>query len=316
MKCAYLPEGSLLNRPENLAKCASADSLLRCVSTREVLEGVAMASDAQRNLFVRVGPFTGLIPRQETALGIREGSTREIAILARVGKPVAFVVTGMELTDQGEPRPILSRCQAQALALSHLLSTLQPGQIIPAVVTHLEPFGAFVDVGCGVPSMIGIENISVSRLPHPDRRFRVGQRIWAVVTGLDRDKGRVLLSHKELLGTWAENAARFTPGMTVPGTIRSVKDYGCFVELTPNLSGLAEPREGYVQGERVSVYLKSIQPQFMKIKLLLIDHLPPEPQLPDLEYFQTSGVLTRWRYAPEGCQKPGCETVFVQQPVT
>lgn len=314
MNLAYLPEGSLLDRPDNLAKCASADSLLRCVATREVLEGTAISCDAQRNLSVKLGPFTGVIPRAEAALGISEGSTREIAILARVGKPVAFVVTGMELTDAGEPRPILSRRQAQALALSQMLTTLQPGRIIPAAVTHLEPFGAFVDVGCGVPSMIGIENISISRLPHPDRRFRVGQRIFAVVTGLDREKGRILLSHKELLGTWEENAREFTPGMTVPGYIRGVKDYGLFVELLPNLSGLAEPREGYALGERVSVYIKSIQPQFMKLKLLLIDHLPPESQLPELRYYRTTGTLTQWRYAPEECKKPGAETVFTPLP--
>ncbi len=302
MKCAYLPEGSLLDRPENLTRCASAEALLRCVTTREVLEGTAVASDAQHNLIVKLGPFTGVIPRGEAALGINEGSTRDIAILSRVGKPVAFVVTGVELTDQAEPRPILSRCQAQALALSHMLAELRPGQIIPAVVTHLEPFGVFVDIGCGVPSMIGIENISVSRLPHPDQRFRVGQHIWAVVTGLDREKGRILLSHKELLGTWEENAAEFTAGMTVPGCIRSVKEYGFFIELRPNLSGLAEPKAGYVQGERVSVYIKSIQPQHMKIKLLLIDHLPAESRLPPIRYYHTSGVLERWRYAPAECK--------------
>lgn len=310
----YLPEGSLLDRPENLARCASVDSLLRCIETREVLEGTAISCNAQHDLSVRLGPFTGIIPRQEAALGIAQGSTREIAILARVGKPVSFVVTGMELTDQGEPRPILSRCQAQALALGYMLSNYRPGQIIPAVITHLEPFGAFVDVGCGVPSMIGIENISISRLPHPDQRFRVGQSILAVVTGLDRDKGRLLLSHKELLGTWEENAALFTPGMTVPGHIRSVKDYGLFVELTPNLSGLAEPRSGYREGERVSVYIKSILPQQMKLKLLLIDHLPLETQLPPLTYFQTEGVLERWRYAPTECAKAGYEVAFSKTP--
>ncbi len=307
---SYLPEGSLLDRPENLALCAGADSLLRCVASRQVLEGIAMSCDAQHNLSVKLGPFTGIIPRAEAALGVAEGSTRDIAILSRVGKPVAFVVTGVELTDEGEPRPILSRRQAQALALGQMLSTLQPGQIIPAVVTHLEPFGAFVDMGCGVPSMIGIENISVSRLPHADQRFRPGQHIFAVVTGLDRERGRIFLSHKELLGTWEENAADLTAGMTVPGVIRSVKDYGLFVELRPNLSGLAEPKAGYSQGERVSVFIKSIQPQQMKLKLLLIDHLPPEAQPPELRYFQTSGLLQHWRYAPQGCQKPGHEVVF------
>lgn len=310
MNTAYLPEGSRIDRADNLDACATLEGLRRAFATRQVLEGMAVSCDAGRNLTVRLGPFLGVIPREEAALGVAAGTTREIAILSRVGKPVCFLVTGFEPTDSGEARPILSRCQAQTLALKHMFSAFRPGQVIPAVITHLEPFGAFVDIGCGIPSMIGIENISVSRLPHPSCRFRVGQSIYVVVTGLEPEKRRVLLSHKELLGTWAENAARFTTGMTVPGTIRGVKDYGFFVELLPNLSGLAEPRPGYVEGERVSVYIKSILPQQMKIKLLLIDHLEPLDAPEPLPYFHTEGRLDRWRYAPDGCQRPAAETVF------
>lgn len=310
MRSPYLPEGSLLDTPENLARCASVQSLLRCAQNRDILEGRAVACDPNHDLSVKLGPFIGSIPRQEAALGIAEGSTREIAILSRVGKPVSFVVTGMELTADGTPKPILSRRQAQALALAWMLGNLAPGEVIPAVVTHMEPFGAFVDIGCGVPSMIGIENISVSRLAHPSDRFRLGQSILAVVTGVDGQKGRVTLSHKELLGNWLENASQFAAGMTVPGYIRGIKDYGLFVELTPNLSGLAEPKEGYREGERVSVYIKSIQPQQIKLKLLLIDHLPPEREPEPNRYFHTEGRLSRWRYPPDGCQKAGPETVF------
>lgn len=310
MKTVYLPEGSLLGRAENAASCATVEGLRRALAAKRVLEGMAVSCDPDRNLTVRLGPFLGTIPRNETALGVASGETREIAILSRVGKPVSFLVTELAEQPDGSVRPVLSRCQAQELALEHIFSTFSPGQIIPATVTHLEPFGAFVDIGCGVPSMIGIENISVSRLPHPDCRFRVGQNIYAVVTGLEPERNRVILSHKELLGTWEENAAQFTPGMTVPGYIRGVKDYGLFVELLPNLSGLAEPRADYAEGERVSVYIKSIQKQQMKIKLLLIDHLEP-PNAPEpLTYFRTEGVLRRWRYAPTACQKPSAETVF------
>ena len=182
--------------------------------------------------------------------------------------------------------------------------------MIPAVVTHLEPFGAFVDIGCGVTSMIGIEAISVSRIPHPAERFSPGQSIFAAVLDLDRRAGRVYLTHKELLGTWAENAARFQPGMTVPGIVRGIKEYGAFVELTPNLSGLAELRPGLKEGDRFSVYLKAILPERMKIKLLAIDALPPLEKPEPLEYFITSGPLRKWKYAPEGCSKVGAETVF------
>ena len=309
MKTVYLPEGSLLGRADNLAACGSLEGLRRAKEAKQVLEGMAVSCDGNRDLTVQLGPFFGVIPRAESALGVAQGRTREIAILSRVGKPVAFLVTGFEETG-GTVRPILSRCQAQELALRHMLATLRPGQIIPTTVTHLEPFGAFVDIGCGVASMIGIENISVSRLPHSNQRFQVGQHIYAVVTALEPEKDRILLSHKELLGTWAENAALFTAGMTVPGTIRGVKDYGLFVELRPNLSGLAEPRPGYVEGERVSVYIKSVLPRQMKIKLLLIDHLEPASIPEPLTYFHTEGRLDRWRYAPEGCQRPAAETVF------
>lgn len=158
--------------------------------------------------------------------------------------------------------------------------------------------------------MIGVERLSVSRIAHPGNRLRVGQEILAAVLAVDRELGRVVLTHRELLGTWEENAALFRPGMTVPGYARGIKDYGTFVELTPNLSGLAESKDGVKEGERVSVYIKSILPDRMKLKLLIIDTLPPLEGPEPLHYFLTEGILDRWQYAPEGCRKSGGETVF------
>lgn len=303
MSNPYPPEGGLLSTPENRAAAATLAALERCQAEETVLEGRAVLCTPEHDLVVEVGPFTGTIPRQEAALGIREGTAREIAILSRVGKPVACTVSAV-----GE-KLYFSRRRAQELALEHLLA-LPVGTILPGVVTHLEGFGAFVDVGCGVTSMIGIENCSVSRIAHPNRRFAVGQEICAVLTGQDRALGRLYLSHKELLGTWAENAARFQAGMTVPGIVRGLKEYGAFVELTPNLSGLAERKSGLREGDRVSVYIKAILPERMKIKLLAIDTLPPLNVPAPLEYFLTQGQIEKWKYAPEGCVKVGAETIF------
>ena len=129
-------------------------------------------------------------------------------------------------------------------------------------------------------------------------------------TNTEPELGRVKLTHRELLGTWQENAARLSSGMTVSGYVRGIKDYGAFIELFPNLSGLAEPRAALQEGDRVSVYLKAVLPERMKIKLLVIDRLPAEPAPPPLTYYITGGTLTRWRYAPECCAKSGMETVF------
>lgn len=291
MTKGFLPEGRLLHTEENRALCAGPDRLREAMERESVLEGTALLCSPGHALTVQVGDFTGLMPREEAALGIAEGTTREIAILSRVGKPICFTVKSME------NGLILSRRRAQEMALGHMMGVWRPGDVIPATVTHLERFGAFVDIGCGVPSLLAPEQISVSRIAHPGQRFSPGQEIFAAVTGLDAAQGRVYLSHKALLGTWAENAGLFAPGMTVPGIVRGVKPYGVFVELTANLTGLAEYGEDLCEGQRVSVYIKAIQPEKHKVKLVVIDRLPPAPP-PGPRYFVTGGHLDGWRYLP------------------
>lgn len=305
----YLPEGRLLNTRKNLAACATPTALRRAQESGQILEGMALAATQEHDLLVRCGPFWGRIPRQEGALGIREDTVRDIAILSRVGRPVCFTVIGWE-EDTALPRPILSRRQVQQRA-RQWLEERSPGTILPATVTRLERFGAFVDVGCGISSMIPLQRVSVSRIPHPGERFVPGQEIWTALLGRDDTRGHLLITHRELLGTWEQNAALFTQGMTVPGVVRGVHDYGAFVELTANLSGLAECRVCPAVGERVSVLIRSIQPQSQKIKLSLIDRLPPAPPAPLRYFLPPEGRLERWRYAPADSVKGSAEeTVF------
>ena len=72
----------------------------------------------------------------------------------------------------------------------------------------MEPFGAFVDIGCGIVSLMSIDCISVSRILHPKDRFFVGMPIKAAVKSIDYDSGRIYMTHKELLGTWKENESQ------------------------------------------------------------------------------------------------------------
>lgn len=303
----FFPEGTLIDTQKNRQRTSSLFALGEAAQTGEILEGRAVVCDSAHNLTVELSNgLRGTIPRTEGALGIESGQTRDIAILSRVNKPVAFVVTGFS-PSPGQMTPILSRRAAQQRCLDEYLSRLVPGDVVGARVTHLEPFGCFVDIGCGIPSMIPIDAISISRISHPRDRFFVGQDLFAVVK--PPEKGRICLSHKELLGTWEENAARFSPGETVAGIVRSVESYGVFVELTPNLAGLAEPRPGVCCGQHASVFIKSLIPQKMKVKLIIIDAFsacyPPAP----IEYFISSGRLTRWQYSPPDAERV-IETVF------
>ena len=110
-------------------------------------------------------------------------------------------------------------------------------------------------------------------------------------------------SMRELLGTWEQNAESFSPGETVPGIIRSVEKYGIFVELKPNLAGLAEYVPDVKPGQHASVYIKSLIPERMKIKLIIVDSFDAEYPRSDIEYFVEEGHIDRWIYSPEKCEK-------------
>ncbi|NLN54899.1 MAG: S1 RNA-binding domain-containing protein [Clostridiales bacterium] len=301
----YPPEGMQIGTMRVREYCRSYATLEKALENGVILEGKAIRCDENHNLHVRLpGGITGIIPYSEcTDDNVREGS-REIAVISRVGKTVCFKVAEINCDTV-----TLSRKAAQRECMDNCISFYEPGDIIDAVVTHMEPFGAFCDVGCGIVSLLPIDAMSVSRISHPKDRFYTGQKIKAVVkTSCDCD-GRISLSHKELLGTWEENALKFPAGQAVTGIVRSIEKYGIFVELSPNLAGLAEYREGLEAGDWVSVYIKSVIPQKMKVKLVIIDKA--EREKPDFtyEYYYTSGRLCRWRYSPEVSPKV-VETVF------
>ncbi len=307
----FLPEGDLIGTVQNTSYLLNSDGLRKAMVDGAVLEAVVSVCDAQKNLILDLGGITGIIPKSEAAIGTASGPVRDIAIIGRVGKPTCFMVDSVGPDESGRVIAKCSRRRAQAAAQAEMM-LLEPGEVIPARVTHLESFGAFVDIGCGVVSLIGIEHISVSRISHPADRFSTGDRIFVCVSSVDHALGRVVLTHRELLGTWEENVALFSVGETVPGVVRGLEAYGAFVELTPNLSGLAELREGLHDGERVSVFIKSILPDRMKIKLIIIDTLDDvflPPRKPD--YLIQTGKISHWRYSPEVCFDKRIETVFL-----
>ena len=314
----YLPEGSLIHTPENREHVYSIQGLEKAMLSGKILESTAVMCDSASRLHVDLHGTRGYIAREECLL-CREGEAiKDIAIITRVGKPVCFKIMKMGYDDAG-PFAILSRREAQRECIANYLSKLKPGDIIPSKVTHTENFGAFVDIGCGISSLLSIDCISVSRISRPSDRISVGMDIYTVVKSIDQTTGRIFVSLRELLGTWEENASMLQSGNTVAGIIRSIESYGIFVELSPNLAGLAELRDGVMGisaesmiGRRAAVYIKSIIPERMKIKLVLIDIGDLQKATPPLKYFtdpsQTKHI-DRWRYSPSVCGKL-VESVF------
>ena len=92
----YLPEGRLLDTPENREATASVTALMQAREDGTLLEARAVRCDAEHNLYVRFPFGEGIIPREEGAEGIAEGDTRDIALITRVNKPVCFVDVSKE----------------------------------------------------------------------------------------------------------------------------------------------------------------------------------------------------------------------------
>ena len=292
----YLPEGFLINTKENIHFLSSYDAFHQAYTNKRQLEARAIYCDREHNLHIDFGFIHGIIPREECALGIKEGTTRDIAIIARVNKPVRFVID--DIKSSGDKKiAFLSRKKVQEEFQNQLNKNILVGDIITAKITHLESFGAFCDIGCGINALLPIDNISVSRIPHPNVRFDVGDDIKVIIKAFD-EEGRATLTHKELLGTWEENAEKFQIGETVSGIVRSVESYGIFVELTPNLAGLAEYTPAVYDGQQTSVYIKSIIPEKMKVKLIIVDSFDADYGKKKPDYFIKDGHLDYFRYSP------------------
>lgn len=306
-----MPENNLFP-PEGLRPPTvyTLSDLKAAAESGDILEGTVQRCDTSHTLHLSLNGIAAQMPRQEVTAPWVSGASRDIAVLSRVGKQICFTVSTVRADGKGAPVALLSRRMAQERAMDFFLEHLEPGMVLACRVTRLEAFGVFVDIGCGIVAMLPIEHISVSRIAHPKERFREGQKILAAVWSIDRQQRRITMTHRELLGTWMENASRFAPGETVRGTVRSVKEYGSFIELAPNLSGLADAKEGLLPGDGVSVFIKSIRPERMKVKLQVIEKLPPAGGPEPLQYQITDGKLDHWVYSPPNYEKPPVETVF------
>lgn len=295
-------------KPEGLCRPAcelSSAQLAQALTRGEVLQATALAFDRQQRLRLDLNGQPAYMEHDDCADGIDSGQVREIAVLTRVGRPTCFVITGAPGAD-GAWR--LSRRLAQRRCREEYLNRLQPGDILPCRVTHIESFGAFCDVGCGISALLPIDCLSVSRIQSPADRVQLEEDLFCVIKSRD-EQGRLVLSLRELLGTWQENAGRFAVGETVVGIVRSIEDYGVFIEIAPNLAGLAERTEGLRLGQPVSVYIKSILPDKMKIKLVIVNKNLGQSLRFEPHYFVTKGRLKHWTYSTPQSRKQ-IETVF------
>ena len=238
--------------------------------TKDILQGIVKNCDKDYNLHVELkNGMHGIIPRQEIeAINVDEkGYPKENLCIGKVHKYVQF-----KLKEKDGDKLIFSRKDVQQEVLNSVKTDLKVGDNIKGIVKNITPYGAFIDIGGGVVGLAYIEDLSVARIKTPCERLKIGQNVNIVVKSINRETGKISLSYKDTLGTWEENAKRFSVGMNTKGIIRETEKNknGIFIELTPNLVGMAEYKEGLKYGEKVDLYIKKIDYDKKKVKVVLL----------------------------------------------
>ena len=280
------------------------EDIRKAIEKKKIITGVATKCDSNLTLEIRINnKITGTIPLEEFEYNLMGKVTKNVAVVSRVGKQVNFIVQDLVETSKGYVAK-LSRREAQKKCYEEYISKFQVGQVIDAKVTYVESYGLFCDIGCGIPAILPLENVCVTRIDNPKVALSKVRKIKAVVKNIDG--GKITLTHKELLGTWEDEVSEIHAGDTICGTVRVIESYGVFVEISPNLTGLAEPCTGIASGDSVTAFVKAVIPEKMKVKLMIVSK-NDEMNTPGYTNFNyrlpESGFIRDWVYSTPSASK-------------
>ena len=274
-------------------------NIKNAINEKAIIHGKAIKCDNKLNLYIRLGEnITGIIDFSEFQ-SERNGATKTIAICKKVGSIVSAIPTHYEKKNSGIVVR-LSRRAAQERCYNEYIDKLEPGDIIEASTTHIENFGVYCDVGCGCTMLLPVENIQIAKVSEPRDYLKEIKDLKVAVKYRD-SLGRLVLTHRELLGTFKDEIVNFKTSDVVSGTVVDVQQYGAFVRLTPNLIGLAGIDGGVKVGDDVSVYINGISHSKMKVRLTIVGLAENEKtsSLPKFDYKIKEGKIDRWDYSPE-----------------
>lgn len=155
-----------------------------------------------------------------------------------IGETVEAVVLKL---DKEERKISLSIKQTKPSPWEIISQHYKVGQKITGKAKNLTDFGVFIGLPEGVDGLIHISDLSWTKhIKHPSEIIRKGQKIEAVIIGLDPENEKIALGLKQLEeDPWIEIIpARFKLGDEVKGKVLRITDFGMFIELEGGVEGL------------------------------------------------------------------------------
>ncbi len=260
----------------------------RLLENDEIFE--ASASDYNRGgLIIPFGRLRGFVPASHIS-GLPRGldeSERAKHLERCVNEKMPFKVLEV---DPQRHRLVLSERKAirqwRQMQKAEIIKTLHEGDIRKGVVTSLQEFGAFVDIG-GADGLIHISELAWRHIDNPGQVLKVGQEVETLILRLDPDANRIGLSLKRLQDNpWQSIADHIQPGMLLEGTVTRQVTSGLYVNVADGIDGLVKSQQTHTLpqvGERVQVRVVSFEAERerMGLEIVGMDSLVPQSALAD-----------------------------------
>lgn len=214
----------------------------------------------------------------------------------RIRHPSEMVELGQELevmilnVDKDKGRIALGLKQKEENPWEQIEAKYPPGTRVSGKIVNLLPYGAFIEIEPGIEGLIHISEMSwVKNVTDPSDIVTKGQEVEAVVLSVQKAEGKISLGIKQTeRNPWDEVEEKYPEGSSVRAEIRSLTNYGAFVELEPGIDGLihisdlswikkiSHPSEMLKKGEVTDALVISVDKESKKITLG-IKQLTPNP---------------------------------------
>jgi len=160
------------------------------------------------------------------------------------------------------------------------------GTRLVGTVRNLTNFGAFVEIEEGIDGLVHISDMSwTKRIRHPNEVVKKAQEIEVVVLGIDKDRRRISLGHKQTIDNpWPELAVKFSVGTQSIGKVSRVLERGVVIDLEGDVEGfipasqlgvpnLKRPEEHFGEGEEIPAKVVEFDEDQKKIVLSVQEYL-------------------------------------------
>ncbi len=166
-------------------------------------------------------------------MGIRREESKD----AYLGTSMVFFIIECDRRDIVLSRREIVEKERQEKTAA-LKATLKEGDKVRGVVTSIQKFGAFVDIG-GVEGLLPVSELAWGRTEKVSDLLSAGQPVEVLIKSLDWDNRRISLSLKDTLpNPWDTAEQNWPSGSYHTGTVSRLAPFGAFVTLAPGVDGL------------------------------------------------------------------------------